>query len=128
MTWVEDYFPAGTEASTPNEPSMGEDLKIGSGDPAVVGDVVHVVVKLVDGDRVLAGSFAEPNEAHALAKELQSGFGDRSNSWPLVEGRYLRPQAVVSIDLVEEEHRRWGGSSERAKVKGRAGALRDTAA
>jgi hypothetical protein len=97
---------------------MTNDLHVGSKDPAVVGDVVHVVVQLVDGDRVLAGTFAAAEDAHRIAKELQSSFAQSDSVWPLVEGRYLRPQAVVSIDLVEEEHRRWGGSSERAKVKG----------
>jgi hypothetical protein len=98
---------------------MTNELQAGSKEPAVVGDVIHVVVRLVDGDRVLAGSFADADEAHRTAKELQSSLGQSAHTvWPLVEGRYLRPQAVVSIDLVEEEHRRWGGSTERAKVKG----------
>jgi hypothetical protein len=99
---------------------MTNELQAGSKEPAAVGDVIHVVVRLVDGDRVLAGSFADAEEAHRIAKELQSSLGQSETHtvWPLVEGRYLRPQAVVSIDLVEEEHRRWGGSTERAKVKG----------
>jgi hypothetical protein len=113
--WLEDE-PEGTAAPTPKQSAMANELKVGSKEPAVVGDVVHVVVRLVDGDQVLAGSFADAEEAHRTAKELQSSFGQSDTVWPLVEGRYLRPQAVVSIDLVEEEHRRWGGSTERAKV------------
>lgn len=104
--------PTGTTSSAAN------DLKMSSKEPAVVGDVVHVVVRLTDGDRVLAGTFSDPEQAHDLAKQLQNGFGQSDTTWPLVDGRYLRPQAVVSIDLVEEEHRRWGGSADRAKVKG----------
>jgi hypothetical protein len=114
--WLDDD-PAGTSAPAANESEMATNLKVGSKDPAVVGDVVHVVVRLSDGDRVLAGTFAAAEQAHERAKELQAGFG-QPDVWPLVDGRYLRPQAVVSIDLVEEEHRRWGGSSDRAKVKG----------
>jgi hypothetical protein len=99
-------------SSTP----MTNELHMGSKEPAVVGDVVNVVVRLADGDRVLAGTFADPDQAHELAKELQNGFGNADEIWPLVEGRYLRPQAVISIDLVTEEHRRWGGSADRAKA------------
>jgi hypothetical protein len=95
---------------------MTNELHVGSKEPSVVGDVVHVVVRLSDGDRVVAGTFADPEQAHELAKELQSGFGKTDGIWPLVEGRYLRPQAVISIDLVAEEHRRWGGSADRAKA------------
>ena len=113
--WLEDE-PEGTAAPTAKESTMSNELKVGSKEPAVVGDVVHVVVRLVDGDQVVAGSFADAEAAHGAAKELQSSFGQSDSVWPLVEGRYLRPQAVVSIDLVEEEHRRWGGSTERAKV------------
>lgn len=117
MMWLEDEA-GGTAASMANESPMANELKVGPKEPAVVGDVVHVVVRLVDGDRVLAGSFPDAEEAHRVAKELQSSFGQPDTVWPLVEGRYLRPHAVVSIDLVEEEHRRWGGSADRAKVKG----------
>jgi hypothetical protein len=95
---------------------MTNELHVASKEPAVVADVYHVVVRLTDGDRVVAGTFPDAEQAHRLAKELQSGFADADSDWPLVEGRYLRPQAVISIDLVAEEHRRWGGSADRAKV------------
>ena len=97
---------------------MTNELHVGSKEPAVVGDVVHVVVRLTDGDRVVAGTFHDHDQAHHLAKELQTDFASSDTSWPLVEGRYLRPQAVISIDLVAEEHRRWGGSADRAKAGG----------
>jgi hypothetical protein len=99
-----------------NSIPMTNELRMGSREPAAVGEVVHVVVRLSDGDRVVAGRFADPEQAHGLAKELQSSFGKTDGIWPLVEGRYLRPQAVISIDVVEEEHRRWGGSVDRAKA------------
>jgi hypothetical protein len=97
---------------------MTNELHVASKEPAVVGDVYHVVVRLTDGDRVVAGTFADAEEAHGLAKQLQNGFAGSNSDWPFVEGRYLRPQAVISIDLVAEEHRRWGGSADRAKVGG----------
>jgi hypothetical protein len=84
--------------------------------PTNAGEAVHVVVRLVDGDRVFAGSYPDSGEAHRAAEELLARFAQTDTVWPLVEGRYLRPDAVVSIDLVPEEHRRWGGSAERAKI------------
>jgi hypothetical protein len=80
------------------------------------GNAVQVVVRLVDGDRVLAGSAGDSEEAHRIAEELLAKFAQADTAWPLVDGRYVRPEAVVSIDVVEEEHRRWGGSPERAKI------------
>jgi hypothetical protein len=118
--WLDDD-PTGIGGQTGATTPTANDLKVTSKEPAVVGDVVHVVVRLTDGDRVLAGTFPDPEQAHDVAKELQSSFGQSDTLWPLVDGRYLRPQAVVSIDLVEEEHRRWGGSADRAKVKGGQG-------
>jgi hypothetical protein len=97
---------------------MANELQVGTKEPAVVGDVVHVVVRLTDGDRIVAGSFDSADQAHERAKELQSDFSSADTVWPLVDGRYLRPQAVISIDLVAEEHRRWGGSADRAKAGG----------
>lgn len=96
---------------------MTNHLHVRSPEPAVAGNLVHVVVSLVDGGRVLAASSEDPGEARRIAEELMGKFAQTDTAWPLVEGRYLRPDAVVSIDLVEEEHRRWGGSAERAKIK-----------
>ena len=104
----------GDESKGSTQP-MTNHLDVRSTEPVGAGKLVHVVVRLVDGDRVLAGSAAEPGEAHRIAEELLGKFAQTDTAWPLVDGRYLRPEAVVSIDLVEEEHRRWGGSAERAK-------------
>jgi hypothetical protein len=79
-------------------------------EPSVIGTVVHVVVRLIDGDRVVAGTFSDAAAARRSAEEFLSGFTQGDRQWPFVQDRYLRPGAVISIDLVEEEHRRWGGS------------------
>jgi hypothetical protein len=95
---------------------MANHLAVEAKEPGVSGNLVHVVVRLVDGDRVLAGRAADSAEAHRIAEELLGKFAQADTAWPLVDGRYVRPEAVVSIDVVEEEHRRWGGSPERAKI------------
>jgi hypothetical protein len=96
---------------------MTNHLDVSSMEPGGSGNVVHVVVRLMDGDRVLAGRADDSDEAHRIAEELLSRFAQADTAWPLLDGRYVRPEAVVSIDVVEEEHRRWGGSAERAKIK-----------
>jgi hypothetical protein len=96
---------------------MAKYLDVSSGEQGTSGNVVHVVVRLMDGDRVLAGRAVDSDEAHRIAEELLGKFAQADTAWPLLEGRYVRPEAVVSIDVVEEEHRRWGGSAERAKIK-----------
>jgi hypothetical protein len=120
MMWLDEDQIRSAEAKGTESPATNQ-LNVSVKEPAVVGDVVHVVVRLADGDRVLAGTFTDAEQAHELAKELQSSFGRSDGVWPFVESRYLRPEAVVSIDLVEEEHRRWGGSADRAKIKGLQG-------
>jgi hypothetical protein len=87
-------------------------------EPSVIGTVVHVVVRLLDGDRVVAGTFPDEAVARRNAEEILRGFTEGDRQWPFVQGRYLRPGAVISIDLVEEEHRRWGGSPVRRKTIG----------
>lgn len=77
---------------------------------------VQVVVRLIDGGSVLAGSYDDAAGASRGAEELLDKFARTDNGWPFIGGRYVRPEAVVSIDVVEEEHRRWGGSAERAKI------------
>jgi hypothetical protein len=87
-----------------------------SSESGASGGLVHVVVRLMDGDRVLAGRAVDSDEAHRIAGELLGKFAQADTAWPLLDGRYVRPEAVVSIDVVEEEHRRWVGSAERAKI------------
>jgi hypothetical protein len=74
---------------------------------------IEVVVRLVDGDRALVGRFYEPDEAKQCAEGLVQSLGGRNGSWPFVGGRFLRPEAIVSIDVVESGPK-WTGSAERA--------------
>jgi hypothetical protein len=75
--WLDDD-PTGVAADQTGTASRAaKDLKASAKEPAVVGDIVqvHVVVRLTDGDHVLAGAFPDVQQAHELAKELQNGFG-----------------------------------------------------
>jgi type II secretion system (T2SS) protein E len=72
-----------------------------------------VVLRLANGERLELGSFpgeaAATEQARAVVAQVSSEEG-----WPFVGGRFIRPDAIVSVDLVELEVSRWLGSSARA--------------
>jgi hypothetical protein len=74
-----------------------------------------VAVRLQDGERIEVGSFGSESEAneHAqgLVRQLLSEHG-----WPFFDNRFIRPDAIVSVDLVRNEAGRWLGSSVRAQA------------
>jgi hypothetical protein len=58
----------------------------------------EVFVRLTSGERIAAGSFDGQAAAEKRAKELMDAL-DANGEWPQLEGRYVRPDAVVSIDV-----------------------------
>ena len=76
---------------------------------------VEVVVRLIGGDSAVLGRFAEVEEAKAAAGDLAHSLGrGDAGEWPLVAGRFLRPGAVISIDVMETGPPKWVGSSDRS--------------
>lgn len=57
-----------------------------------------VLVRLQGGERVVAGSAAGFEAATSSARSLAGLFAGEGD-WPLVGGRYIRPQGVVSVDV-----------------------------
>ena len=83
----------------------------------------NVLLRLVDGERVEAGSFRTETEAHDFAEELMSSAAAAAKKWPRVGDRYLRPETIVSIDIEPDASPRWTGSTGRATTwTGRSGA------
>jgi hypothetical protein len=72
-----------------------------------------VVLRLANGERLELGSYpgeaAAVEQASAVVAKVATEDG-----WPFVGGRFIRPDAIVSVDLVELEVSRWLGSSTRA--------------
>jgi hypothetical protein len=63
---------------------------------------VRVVIRLSNNDRVDAAAVGDPRAAKAQAQALIRYIAGKDESdWPFVGGRFLRPDAIVSIDLVE---------------------------
>jgi Type II secretion system (T2SS), protein E, N-terminal domain len=76
-----------------------------------------VVLRLADGERLEVGAF--PGEAEAVegARGVVAQIASEQ-TWPFFAGRFIRPEAIVSVDLVELEVSRWLGSQARAGVFG----------
>jgi hypothetical protein len=72
-----------------------------------------VELRLVSGDRIEVGVHSSNEEALEAARSVVA-HASIEGSWPFVDGRFLRPEAIVSVDLVELADDRWLGSSERA--------------
>jgi hypothetical protein len=76
-----------------------------------------VVLRLADGERLEVGSFAGEAEAVEGARSVVAQVA-AEGSWPFFAGRFIRPEGIVSVDLVELEVSRWLGSSARAAALG----------
>ena len=63
---------------------------------------VRVVVLLSNGERIELASSPDQSGAVVLAKRLIQTLDERlPGAWPFVGGRFLRPDAIVSVDVVE---------------------------
>ena len=58
----------------------------------------EVYVRLTNGERIEAGSYEGEEAAESRAKELMQAL-DARGDWPSIGGRFIRPDAVVSIDV-----------------------------
>jgi fused signal recognition particle receptor len=77
----------------------------------------YVVLRLADGDRIDVGSFGSSDDATAHARGVVEQNSTQSG-WPFFEGRFLRPEAIASVDLVAPEGRWLGSTARRALNSG----------
>jgi hypothetical protein len=63
-----------------------------------------VILRLQDGTTLEVGTFQTLAEAATEAQEvvIEIAAADRNGTWPFFAQRYLRPDLIVSVDLVEE--------------------------
>ena len=83
--------------------------------PEEQSSVNVVVLRLRDGDTLDIGTFNTAAEAAARAQEIVAEIAgaEGSGTWPFFAQRYLRPDAIVSVDLVAENADKWLGSAVR---------------
>jgi hypothetical protein len=80
-----DPEPEPTPEPTPEEPAMEI--------------VARVYAKLTNGDRVEVGSFRDLPEARGTAEQLVRDLRAERPEWPCFSGRFVRPEAIVSVDV-----------------------------
>ena len=61
----------------------------------------RVVVRLSDGDGVEVGEFRDFGTAMQGAQEVIDQFSHSNGSWPFYAGRFIRPDLIVSVDVVD---------------------------
>ena len=86
-------FPEATAA--PGPPSLVEA-------PPVETTAARLVVRMLGGDELELGTFDDRSDAIEAAKELVARFStaEDSGDWPELDGRFLRPASVASIDVL----------------------------
>jgi hypothetical protein len=75
-----------------------------------------VVLRLSEGEQLEIGSFGSTEEAQGFAQEVvrQIAAAEGEATWPFFAGRFLRPETIISVDVIAEPAERWIGSSARA--------------
>jgi Type II secretion system (T2SS), protein E, N-terminal domain len=74
-----------------------------------------VSLRLSDGERVPVGSFGDPQKAREYARDVVRHLSEETDGWPFFSGRFMRPDTIVSVDIVPVgEPDRWLGSSLRS--------------
>ncbi len=58
-----------------------------------------VVIRLADGETIHLGSAPNRESAVTFARSVIADY-ERTGEWPLVGNRLLRPEAIVSVDVV----------------------------
>ena len=62
----------------------------------------HLTIRLTNGERVEAGDFTDLESAKDEAKAVMTQVADAdSDDWPFVNGRFLKPDTIVSVDIAE---------------------------
>ena len=107
--------PPAPVAETPVEPAPVAPAPTPESQPEAVPATVAVVLRLGDGESLHVGTFSSDLEASTWAQEVvrQISSAEGQSTWPYFANRYLRPDTIVSVDLVEESSDKWLGSSVR---------------
>jgi hypothetical protein len=86
-------------------------------EPAPAPTSIHaVLIRLREGDVLEVGTFPTAAEAAARAQDVvrQIAAAEGEATWPFFGERYLRPDAIVSVDLHEDAADQWLGSRVRS--------------
>ena len=84
------------------EPESVTEPDVETEDMPSMAEVRRLVVRLLGGDEIELGSFDDRDDAMEAAQQLVGRFSsaEAAGEWPEVDGRFLRPGAVASIDVL----------------------------
>jgi hypothetical protein len=62
----------------------------------------RLVIRMLGGEELELGTFDDRDDAVEAAQELIARFSsaEASGEWPEVDGRFLRPAAIASVDVL----------------------------
>jgi hypothetical protein len=98
--------PAATEPVAPQtvqeaNGQLPEDFEDDSPPPAPAADsAFRVAIRLTSGEKLTVADCADIGEAKGYAKALTKQLGTSdADDWPFVNGRFLKPDTIVSVDV-----------------------------
>ena len=65
----------------------------------------RVVLRLLGGEQLELAAYTDRDDAVAAARELMTRFSsaESAGEWPELDGRFIRPGSVASIDVLSSE-------------------------
>lgn len=65
----------------------------------------RIVLRLLGGEQIELAAYDDREKAVAAARELMTRFSaaETAGEWPELDGRFLRPASVASIDVLVSE-------------------------
>jgi hypothetical protein len=96
---VESLAPPAPEPLVAEEPAVEPMIDISP--IASQPGAFRVVVRLSDGDGVEVGEFRDFGTAMQGAQEVIDQFSHSNGSWPFYAGRFIRPDLIISVDVVD---------------------------
>jgi hypothetical protein len=68
--------------------------------PAATAVTFRVFARLSNGERIQVGTHGDEPAAKAEATALMRFLKADGGDWPFLDGRFVRPEAIVSVDVV----------------------------
>lgn len=102
---VGQAFPVETEPVAPQtvQESNGEaseDFEDDTPPPTAAAAAFRVSIRLTSGEKLTVADCADIGEAKGYAKALTKQLGaSDGDDWPFVNGRFLKPDTIVSVDV-----------------------------
>jgi len=68
-------------------------------------ETLRVSLRLLGGEQLELAAYTDRDEAVAAARELMTRFSgaESAGEWPELDGRFIRPGSVASIDVLSTE-------------------------